>query len=275
MKGGLRRGKLPQKRCGGIWSTFSKVFPKIHPQLTLIQRSFPWLKRMACIWQCTLTIHLSQSYVAWPGSWTRRRILKGWYRSIPALITVLLSVKVASLKWHAISSYHVSPAQKGVNIPETIRVLGKSVHFVHFRDVIGTKDKFVETFQDEGQTDMLAALQAWKEVGNLLRKCLTYFQVGFTGPIRPDHVPLLPTLETGHATGEKAVGYFSGKASGNFGSVIQLIRTGYTMMGRLFAVGYMRGLMHAVFGKELGSAKTQSLNQTLQTQLASLHLNST
>eukprot|EP01126_Amoeba_proteus_P034568 TRINITY_DN344_c0_g1_i29.p2 TRINITY_DN344_c0_g1~~TRINITY_DN344_c0_g1_i29.p2 ORF type:complete len:137 (+),score=20.57 TRINITY_DN344_c0_g1_i29:1364-1774(+) len=39
-------------------------------------------------------------------------------------------------------------------------------------------------------------------------------QVGFTGPIRPDHVPLLPNLESGHATGEKAVGYFSGKASG-------------------------------------------------------------
>lgn len=129
-----------------------------------------------------------------------------------------------------------------MNIPDTIRRLGKNVHFVHFRDVIGTKDKFIETFQDEGQTDMLAALQAWKEVG-------------FTGPIRPDHVPLLPTLETGHDVGEKAVGYFSGKASG------------YTMMGRLFAVGYMRGLMHAVFGKELGSAKAQSLNGSLQTKL--------
>jgi len=34
--------------------------------------------------------------------------------------------------------------------------------------------------------------------------------------------------------GEKAAGYFSGKASG------------YTMMGRLFAVGYMRGLIEAV-----------------------------
>eukprot|EP01126_Amoeba_proteus_P034574 TRINITY_DN344_c0_g2_i13.p1 TRINITY_DN344_c0_g2~~TRINITY_DN344_c0_g2_i13.p1 ORF type:complete len:364 (-),score=44.80 TRINITY_DN344_c0_g2_i13:160-1251(-) len=130
-------------------------------------------------------------------------------------------------------------SEMGVDIPETILKLGSNVHFVHFRDVIGTKDKFVETFQDEGQTDMLAALNAWKEVG-------------FTGPIRPDHVPLLPNLESGHATGEKAVGYFSGKASG------------YTMMGRLFAVGYMRGLMHAVYGKELGSARDSS-NNGLQT----------
>lgn len=39
--------------------------------------------------------------------------------------------------------------------------------------------------------------------------------------------------EEGHQVGEKAVGYFSGKASG------------YTMMGRLFACGYMRGLIEA------------------------------
>lgn len=45
--------------------------------------------------------------------------------------------------------------------------------------------------QDDGQTDMLEALQAWKGYG-------------FLGPIRPDHVPLLEG-EEGHATGEKAV----------------------------------------------------------------------
>jgi mannonate dehydratase len=53
----------------------------------------------------------------------------------------------------------------------------------------------------------------------------THTQVGFNGIIRPDHVCLMPQIEAGHATGEKAVGYFSGKASG------------YTMMGRIWAVG--------------------------------------
>jgi len=44
-------------------------------------------------------------------------------------------------------------------------------------------------------------------------------QVGFNGPMRPDHVP-------------KMVGEDDGEP-------------GYTMLGRLFAYGYIRGLMHA------------------------------
>eukprot|EP00049_Salpingoeca_infusionum_P006975 m.113503 g.113503 ORF g.113503 m.113503 type:complete len:366 (-) comp13517_c0_seq1:210-1307(-) len=126
-------------------------------------------------------------------------------------------------------------SEMGVNIPETIHKIGHRAHFVHFRDVKGTAtDGFVETFQDEGQTDMVAALTAWRDIG-------------FNGIIRPDHVPLLPTIEKGHRTGEKAQGYFSGKASG------------YTMMGRLFAVGYMRGLFDAVLGREASSAAKQGL----------------
>jgi mannonate dehydratase len=111
-------------------------------------------------------------------------------------------------------------SEMGIDIPKTIMKLGKRVHFVHFRDVMGGSSDFKETFQDNGQTNMLQAMRAW-------------FEVGFKGPIRPDHVPLMAG-EDGHPTGEKAVGYFSGKASG------------YTMMGRLFAAGYMRGLIEAV-----------------------------
>lgn len=132
-------------------------------------------------------------------------------------------------------------SEMGVDIPDTVRRLGHRAHFVHFRDVLGTATGgFIETFQDEGQTDMHAALQAWREVG-------------FRGIIRPDHVPLLPGIEEGHDTCEKARGYFSGKASG------------YTMMGRIFAAGFLRGLMQAVFGKDKGSAKYASLRGDLQT----------
>ncbi|EDQ88149.1 uncharacterized protein MONBRDRAFT_26748 [Monosiga brevicollis MX1] len=129
-------------------------------------------------------------------------------------------------------------SEMGIDLPEVVRRLGHRAHFVHFRDVQGTaKDGFVETFQDDGQTDMLEALRAWRDVG-------------FNGIVRPDHVPLLPTVEEGHAVGEKARGYFSGKASG------------YTMMGRIYAVGYMRGLWHAVYGKERGSVRNQQLGST-------------
>jgi mannonate dehydratase len=53
-----------------------------------------------------------------------------------------------------------------------------ALHFVHFRDVRGTPERFVETFHDEGQTDMFAAMR-------------TYQEIGFDGPLRPDHVPTM------------------------------------------------------------------------------------
>lgn len=81
------------------------------------------------------------------------------------------------------------------------------MHFAHFRDVRGTVVKFSETFHDDGPTDMLAAMRA-------------YHEAGFAGPIRPDHVPTL-----------------AGDANDP---------PGYTLRGRLYAVGYMRGLMEAV-----------------------------
>lgn len=93
------------------------------------------------------------------------------------------------------------------DIPATIRRLGRHIRYVHFRDVRATgPDDFVETFHDNGPTDMVAAMAAYREIG-------------FTGPMRPDHVPQLIGEENGEP--------------------------GYTMLGRLFAYGYMRGLMQA------------------------------
>lgn len=100
-------------------------------------------------------------------------------------------------------------AEMGVDIPATIHRLAPLIHYVHFRDVRGTAESFEETFHDAGQTDMAAAMRA-------------YHAIGFTGIMRPDHVPKLE--------GEAGDG------------------SGYSMLGRLFAVGYMRGLMHAVKG---------------------------
>lgn len=99
-------------------------------------------------------------------------------------------------------------AALGVDIPATIRRLGPHIRYVHFRDVRGRgPSHFVETFHDNGPTDMVAAMAAYREVG-------------FTGPMRPDHVPQLIGEEHGEP--------------------------GYTMLGRLFAYGYMRGLMQSV-----------------------------
>ena len=96
-------------------------------------------------------------------------------------------------------------AEMGVDICATIRRLGEHIRYVHFRDVQGNAESFTETFHDNGPTDMAEAMRAYRDIG-------------FDGPIRPDHVPQLEGDE-----GEP----------------------GYTTPGRLFAWGYLRGLMQA------------------------------
>ena len=110
----------------------------------------------------------------------------------------------------------------GADAPREIVKRRRYIHFVHFRDVVGERTRYTETFHDEGMTDKVAAMRALQEIG-------------FQGPMRPDHVPLMAG-EEGHATGDKAKGYFSGKASG------------YTMQGRLYACGVLRGLIMATKG---------------------------
>ncbi|PSQ27384.1 mannonate dehydratase [Halobacteriales archaeon QS_9_67_15] len=97
-------------------------------------------------------------------------------------------------------------AAMGVDIPETIRHFGEKINFAHFRDVEGDADRFVETWHDDGPTDMQAAMDA-------------YHDVGFDGPIRPDHVPTM-----------------AGEDNSN---------PGYHTKGTLFAIGYMRGLQES------------------------------
>jgi mannonate dehydratase len=98
------------------------------------------------------------------------------------------------------------------DVPATIRSFGRQnkIFFVHLRDVRGVPSNFVETFHDAGQTDMLACMQA-------------YHDIGFEGVLRPDHVP---TME-GDSNDTPA----------------------YSSIGRLFAIGYIKGLREAVYGK--------------------------
>ncbi|MFN8347526.1 MAG: mannonate dehydratase [Spirosomataceae bacterium] len=100
-------------------------------------------------------------------------------------------------------------ALMGEDIPSLIHYFGKrkSIHFVHFRNVRGGKFNFEETFHDEGIIDMYQAMKA-------------YYDIGFKGPIRPDHVPTM------------------------YGDSNQ--NPGYSTIGTLYALGYMRGLMEAV-----------------------------
>lgn len=97
-------------------------------------------------------------------------------------------------------------ATMGLDLPQTIRRLGQHIQYVHFRDARGSPESFAETFHDNGPTDMAATVRALREIG-------------FGGFMRPDHVPQLEGEDDGEP--------------------------GYTMLGRLFAFGYIRGLIHA------------------------------
>jgi mannonate dehydratase len=106
----------------------------------------------------------------------------------------------------------VSDAVDGCDLPSVIHHFGRQnkVFFVHFRDVRGNPTRFVETFHDDGQTDMLACLRAYRDIG-------------YEGVCRPDHVP---TME--------------GDSND---------RPGYSSVGRLFAIGYVKGLREAVYAE--------------------------
>jgi len=101
------------------------------------------------------------------------------------------------------------------DVPAAIRRFAElgSIHFVHFRDVTGGPDAFVETFHDEGPTDMHACMRA-------------YAECAVDVPMRCDHVPTLDGDD--HS------------------------RPGYSVLGRLWAVGYMQGLREAALGSPSG-----------------------
>ena len=94
----------------------------------------------------------------------------------------------------------------GEDVIAGIRALGSRIAFVHARNVRGTAADFVETWHDDGAIDMPAVFRALKEIG-------------FTGTVRPDHAPSM-----------------AGEPNDT---------PGYEMLGRLFAAGYLRGLMQS------------------------------
>ncbi len=80
---------------------------------------------------------------------------------------------------------------------EAIRYFGRQgkIVYVHFRDVQGTVPCFQECFLGEGNVDVIAAMQALKEVS-------------FTGFVLDDHVPhLVDDTEWGHRGRAHATGY--------------------------------------------------------------------
>jgi mannonate dehydratase len=101
-------------------------------------------------------------------------------------------------------------AQMGDDLEADIRRFRERIHFVHFRDIRGGPEDFYESFPDNGASDMLHLVRVYKDIG-------------YRGFVRIDHVPLLAT-EAGPYDG-------------------------YGIQGHTFAIGYLKGLMEAVYGQ--------------------------
>lgn len=95
----------------------------------------------------------------------------------------------------------------GEDVVAGIGRLGDAIAFVHARNVRGTAERFTETWHDDGAIDMPVVVRALAAIG-------------YSGTLRPDHAPSM-----------------AGEPNDT---------PGYEMLGRLFAAGYLRGLMHAV-----------------------------
>lgn len=99
-----------------------------------------------------------------------------------------------------------SLAPAGEDIFGGIRELANRIFFVHARNVRGRAERFTETWHDNGQIDLPAVIRTLKEIG-------------YQGTIRPDHAPSM-----------------AGESNET---------PGYEMLGRLFAAGYLRGLIQS------------------------------
>ena len=95
----------------------------------------------------------------------------------------------------------------GEDLYKVIPELADKIFFVHFRNAVGNKYKFNETFHDNGLIDMA-------DIMRLYKKC------GVDVPVRVDHVPLM--------AGEKQE------------------LAGYTALGRLYAIGYLKGILQTL-----------------------------
>jgi len=133
--------------------------------------------------------------------------LRGIARILSSPEGVRRALRLSGSSSHGVTYCQANFKLLGADHEAMIPELGNRIVFVHFRDVEGTAEVFHETFHDDGPTDMPRLIRL-------------YHQAGFTGPIRVDHVPTM-----------------AGEAND---------RPGYAVLGRLFAVGYLKGILQTL-----------------------------
>ena len=152
-------------------------------------------------WNVKMSLHPDDPPIPTP--------LKGIARIITSLKNYQRVFDLYDSAYNTMTFCQANISAMGEDIPAAIKLFGNKgkISFVHFRDIIGDMNRFVETWHEEGQTDMFRAMKA-------------YCDIGFDGVARPDHVPTM--------VGEPND------------------RPMYAVRANLFAVGYMKGLLEAL-----------------------------
>ena len=95
----------------------------------------------------------------------------------------------------------------GEDLEQTIKEFADKIYLIHFRNTKGVPNHFRETFHDNGDIDMAKLMKV-------------YVRNGINVPIRVDHVPTM--------AGEKST------------------LAGYDALGRMFAIGYLKGILDGI-----------------------------
>ena len=109
-------------------------------------------------------------------------------------------ISIEESPWHGINFCQGTVSEMlqdpGREIYEVIRYFGqrRKIFNVHFRNIRGRRDKFVETYPDEGDVNMAQAMRVYKEVG-------------YPYMMMPDHMPTHPADPGSHQAFAFAYGY--------------------------------------------------------------------
>ena len=116
---------------------------------------------------------------------------------------------------HGLTFCQATYKTMGEDVEALVRRFGAQgkIFYVHIRDVKGLWDDFVETFPEDGDTDMAAMFQAYRDIG-------------FDGYLRPDHAPAMRERDAAAA--------FEGGVS-----------VGYEAEGMVYTMGYIKGMLQA------------------------------
>ena len=130
--------------------------------------------------------------------------LGGVHRVMTSLDSIRRAMELVPSPMLGVTFCQATFHMMGEDLERAAQLLADKIFFIHFRNCRGSVADFRETFHDNGEIDMARMIALYRELG-------------LDVPIRVDHVPQLSCESGGTA--------------------------GYTALGRLFAIGYLKGLL--------------------------------